>query len=90
MKINVTTTIEEEDYPSNSKFMKDLRMFLEHKKDESALSMLKNVLRSYEKHKNDTKYSKEEIKSFIDFVRKREAPRITSFGNELLRKSDLF
>jgi len=89
-KINVTTTLEEEDYPSNSKFMKDLRMFLEYKKDESALSMLKNVLGSYGKYKNDTKYSKEEIKSFIDLIRGREAPKITSFGNELLRKSDLF
>jgi len=86
-KINVTTTIEEEDYPSNSKFMKDLRMFLEYKKDESAVSMLKNVLRSYEKQKNGSIYSEEEIKNFIGIIQERDASRITNLGNELLNKS---
>ena len=84
--IDVTTTLVEEDYPSNANMVTCIASYLETGKNPESINIFKNLRTSYEKNDEDLVYSLEDLNSLIEVLESRDKNAIGPLVTQLINK----
>jgi hypothetical protein len=84
--IEVTTTLEQEEYPSNANMAENLAKFLECGTPSNAINIFKNVRTSYEESTEKLVFSLKDIELLIASLEARDKKNIETVIQELLQK----
>ena len=84
--IEVTTTLEDEEYPSNANMVKHLAEFLQSGENSNALNIFKNVQTSYEESTEKLVYSVDDINHLISSLETRDKKNIEIVIQQMLYK----
>jgi hypothetical protein len=84
--IEVTTTLEQEEYPSNANMAENLAKFLESGTPSNAINIFKNARTSYEESTKKLLYSLSDIDALIASLETRDRKNIEIIIQQLLQK----
>ena len=84
--IDVTTTLEEEDYPSNAQMASRISTFLETGEGNNSLDIFRNLRGSYKTVNTKIVYTLSDVDSLIEVLETRDITKIEAKVNELLNK----
>ncbi len=84
--IEVTTTLESEEYPSNANMVERLAEFLESGAHSDAINIFKNVQTSYEESTEKLVYSLNDLKQLISSLKSRDKNNIEIVVHQMLHK----
>ena len=82
--IEVTTTLKDEEYPSNANMVKHLAEFLESGENSNAINIFKNVQTSYEESTEKLVYSLDDVNQLISSLETRDKKNIEIVIQQLL------
>ena len=84
--IEVTTTLKDEEYPSNANMVKHLAEFLQSGENSNAINIFKNLQTSYEESTEKLVYSLDDLNQLISSLETRDKKNIEIVIQQMLYK----
>jgi hypothetical protein len=84
--VKVTTTLEQEAYPSNANMVAHLAKFLEFGTPENAVNIFKNIRIAYKESREKLVYSVHDIEKLISSLEARDKKNIENLVRQMLQK----
>lgn len=84
--LDVISSIEEADYASNGRMMRDLRLYLSGVNN-AALGIFHNLLRLHAEHARDARYRLDDIRQLITTIESRDVTRIMQYVEGLEQRT---